>query len=78
MHLIPTSPLSFVFCPTSNPSERTTVSIRRHGSRSVSAASLPPGGTFRDRALPYLAGVRPPWVLEEVLQRWGGTMPWEA
>jgi hypothetical protein len=76
--LIPTSSLSSEFSLTSNPSERMAVSIGRHGSRSVLAASPLLGGTFGDRALPHLSGVHPPWVLEEVPRRWGGTMPWEA
>ena len=72
VHLIPTSSLSFEFPPMSNSSERTVVSIERHGSRSILAASPPPGGTFGDQALPHLVDVHPPWVLEEVPRRWGG------
>ena len=78
MRLIPTSPFSSEFSPSSNLSERTIVSIGHYGSWFISMASPPPRGILGDQAPPYLGGIRSPRVLEEVPQRWRETMPWEA
>jgi hypothetical protein len=47
----------------------------RHGSRQFSAVAVTLGEGAQDRVPWRPSGGRSPWMLEEVLRRWGGTIP---